>query len=142
MTTFHVTVDPVAPQRTSLWWRRTLRPDTEGAWYWQHIERYPDPWWMSIGICDGLDMELPIDGFVLTRRSDILEGMHLPITVKIDPPPWLDILAPFPPSIKGWAPLGRTGDHEWPGVGEYRDGYRGITHRSWGIYPGRKIFNR
>lgn len=142
MSKFITLYDPegeLRPQPTSLWWRRTLTPSEDG---WNFIfgwDNPDDPWVIWLEIYDRLSVQLPIDGFKVIEHKPILEDLRSGITtISARPNPWLDILAPFPPSITGWEPLAWTGDHTWPGVGDdgYRQNWRGTTvSHVWGTRP-------
>lgn len=116
---------PVA-QPTSLWWRRKgLWPSPEG---WDYVIKCDPPWtllntWtISLEFYDHLDTQLPVDAFKVIDHENLLgDFLKDRLQLRRKPQPWLDILAPFPPSITHWEPLTWTGQHEWPGLG--RDGY-------------------
>lgn len=133
MSRFHAVYDrkcELEPASTSLWWRRA-----GGHRYHIKVGNPEDPWMASIEVYDHLAVELPVDQFRVVEFEPIPPDS--PVRLPRKHLPFLDILAPFPPSITGWRPLTRTGDHGWPGYGD--DGYSanlaGYACYTWGTRP-------
>lgn len=134
MSTLHAVVyndpfDGPRPQLRSRWWRRMNIPaGPEGHRFVLQWLR-PRPWNCSLEFYDKLAVQLPVDAFKVIEHEPITELTRLGDRIILARQAiWIDILAPFPPTITGWETLTWGGEHAWPGLGKraYEMNYGGL----------------